>query len=204
MSPCPTWGPFPWVTTTRCPSRTMAATPSRDALSPSISSSMEAGRPGRMTEWPPRATRTPAGSTASPLRLPDEGVERVLQAQRPDLLHLVADAAGGLADLHDAAQVDGRGDDDRVALHGPDGLLELVDLRGPVAHGGEEVADVVVLREGAADGPHGEGARVHELGGPGAPGGEHARAEGHPPVGEGGPVLDDERSEERRVGKEWR
>ena len=79
------------------------------------------------------------------------------------LLKLVRDAHAGRVDRHDAAQVDGRRDDDRIRAACPDGRLEVARLLRAVAHRGQQRAEVGVLCERVLERAVQKGARVDEL-----------------------------------------
>src|SRR5665647_79201 len=136
---------------------------------------------------PPNATRAIFG-LIGPLEL----LQDVLERGRADLLELVADAEDGLGDLEDPGDVDGRRADDEVAVDGLDRLGQLAGLLGAVAHGREDVVEVVVLLEGLLDGADGEGPGVDDLGRAVLPGRDDAGAVLHAAVGQGRSVLDDQ------------
>ena len=82
--------------------------------------------------------------------------------------------------------------DDEVAVDGLDRLGQLADLLLAVAHGRQDVVEVVVLLEGLLDRADGEGPGVDDLGRAVLLGRDDAGAVLHAAVGEGRAVLDDE------------
>src|SRR5512136_1362909 len=108
---------------------------------------------------PPKATRAIFG-LIGPLKL----LQDVLESGRADLFELVADAQDGLGNLDDPGDVDRRRADDEVAVDGLDRLGQLAGLLVAVAHGRQDVVEVVVFLEGLLDRSDGEGPRVDDPG----------------------------------------
>ena len=137
-----------------------------------------------------RSPPHPRASTSLPLLL-QERLQHIPQVRLAYLLQLVAHPHRRLPDPDQAAQVDRRADDDRVARHSVDGRLEILHLPDPVAHGGQQGADLRVPLECVADRPRRPRSRVDDFRRAELVG-HHARAELHLAVRQRRAVLDDE------------
>src|SRR5258705_2077604 len=113
----PTWGPLPCTRTISCPSRTSGISMVAVSRAFSCCSHCVPSWPFLMSALPPKATTIRRRRVMS-----GEPLEDVVEIRLADLLQLVRDAQRRLLEVDGAAQVDGGGDQDQVALHPVDGL----------------------------------------------------------------------------------
>src|SRR4030095_12899070 len=124
--------------------------------------------------------------------LPGEALEDLSDSGLSEFLDLVGDTDAGLAELQDASEVNGRGNQHQVARSSVDRLFQFMPLDRAVAHGGKQIVQMRETIVGSTDGTDCVDTRVNQFCCFTLTCGYHAGTVGHFSVSKGGPVFHDQ------------